>query len=287
MGRRETLKGPAIPDLTQPTIFVSQHAFLALGMGCPLSDIALKYPVSGHPLPDPPSRNPEKYEATGYRLVEDIVPADLVDQLCALQLEGEENREGILLQGHNQGGGRRQTAPGTVNKWLPSELKWPLLRNSADLFQVLDDFGGQGAPVGGTEGGPPLDGLSMAAPRFHAYVAGADTRVVFISLQDDPQKKTLQIAPGTSHGYHTSNTWHVVQQKRGGVLLMDGRLIHCGAGRPGRTIFFPFVPEKFRTPPNVVEPENVPDLMFVEPEVPEVGEAEEDPPPPPRNLFGQ
>ena len=83
---------------------------------------------------------------------------------------------------------------------------------------------------------------------------------------------------GTSHGYHTSNTWHVVQQKRGGVLLMDGTLIHRGAGGPGRTIFFPFVPEKFRTPPNVVEPEDVPDPMFVEPQVPRVGEAEEDPP---------
>ena len=45
---------------------------------------------------------------------------------------------------------------------------------------------------------------------------------------------------------------------------MDGTLIH-------------FVPERFRTPPNVVEPENVPELMFVEPEEPEVAEAEEDP----------
>ena len=48
-------------------------------------------------------------------------------------------------------------------------------------------------------------------------------------------------------------------------------------GRAGR-FFFPFVPERFRTPPNVVEPENVPDLMFVELEEPEVAEAEEDPP---------
>ena len=59
---------------------------------------------------------------------------------------------------------------------------------------------------------------------------------------------------------------------------MDGTLIHSRAGRRGRTIFSPFVPEKFWTPPNLVEPENVADLMFVEPEVPEVGEAEEDPP---------
>ena len=59
---------------------------------------------------------------------------------------------------------------------------------------------------------------------------------------------------------------------------MNGTLFHRGAGGPRRTIFFPFVPGKFRTTPNVVEPENVPDLMFVEPGVPEVGEAEEDPP---------
>ena len=61
VGRRETLKGSAIPDLTEPTIFVTQDAFLALGMGCPSPDIAVKYPVLRHPLPDPPSRTPEEY----------------------------------------------------------------------------------------------------------------------------------------------------------------------------------------------------------------------------------
>ena len=40
VGRRETLKGPAIPDLTQPTICVTQDAFFALGMGCPSPHIA-------------------------------------------------------------------------------------------------------------------------------------------------------------------------------------------------------------------------------------------------------
>ena len=65
VGRREALKAPAIPDLTQPTIFVTQDAFFALGMGCPSPDIAAKYPVSRHPLPDPPSRTPEEYEAIG------------------------------------------------------------------------------------------------------------------------------------------------------------------------------------------------------------------------------
>ena len=106
VGRREALKGPAIPDLTQPTISVTQEDILALGMGCPSPNIAVKYPVSRHPLPDPPSRTPEEYEATGYRLVEDILPGDLVDRLCAVHLDGEENWEDILLQGHHQGGGR-------------------------------------------------------------------------------------------------------------------------------------------------------------------------------------
>ena len=87
VGRRETLKGPAIPDLTQSTISVTRDAFFALGMGCPSPNIAMKYPVSRHLLPDPPSRTPEEYEATGYRLVEDIVPGDLVDQLCAVHLK--------------------------------------------------------------------------------------------------------------------------------------------------------------------------------------------------------
>ena len=125
VGQRETLKGPSIPDLTQPTMFVTQDEFFALGMGCPSRDIAVKYPVSRHPLPDPPSRTPEEYEATCYRLVEDVLPRHLVDQLCAVHLEGDENWEDILLHGHNQGGGRRQSAPGTVNKWLSSAIMYP------------------------------------------------------------------------------------------------------------------------------------------------------------------
>ena len=94
----------------------------------------------------------------------------------------------------------------------------------------------------------------MAATHVMLTLRGAaDTRVVFISLHDDPRDKSLQIAPGTSHGYHTSNMWHVVDQKRGSFLLMDATLIHLGGGGPGRTIFFFFVPERFRTPPNMVE----------------------------------
>ena len=265
--------------MTQPTICVTQDDFFALGMGCPSPDISVKYPVSRHPLPDPPSRTPEEYEATGYRLVEDILPGDLVDQLCALHLEGEENWEDILLQGHNQGGGRRQTAPGTLDKWLPSDIKWRLLRILADLFPVLDDLVNREPRLVERMDAPPWRGYQWPHRDFMLTLRGApDTSVVFVSLQDDPPKKSLQIAPGTSHGYHASNTWHVVQQKRGSVLLMDGTLIHRGAGGPGRTIFPPFVPEKFCTPAIVVEPENVPDLMFVEPEELEEEEAEEDPP---------
>ena len=59
--------------------------------------------------------------------MKDILPPDLVDEFCALRLEGEDNWEDILLQGHNQGVGCRQTAPGKVNKWLRPECKWRLL----------------------------------------------------------------------------------------------------------------------------------------------------------------
>ena len=76
-------------------------------MGCPSPDIAVKYRVWRHPLPDSPSRSPREYDAATYRLSEDVLPPDLIDALCARYLEGDENCEDVLLQGHNQGGGRR------------------------------------------------------------------------------------------------------------------------------------------------------------------------------------
>ena len=174
--------------------------------------------------------------------------------------------------------------PGMVNKWFRPELKWRLLHILADLFPLLDDLEDREPLLVDRKEAPPWRGYQWPHRNFMLTLQGAaDTRVVFISLRDDPPKKSLQIAPWASHGYHTSNTWHVVRQKRGGVLLMDGTLIHRGAGGLGRTIFSPFVPEKFCTPANVVEPQNVPALMFVEPEVPEVGVVEGDP----SNLFGQ
>ena len=60
VGGRETLKGLAILDSTQPTIFVTQDTLFALGMSCPLPHIAVKYPMSRHPLLDPPSRTPKE-----------------------------------------------------------------------------------------------------------------------------------------------------------------------------------------------------------------------------------
>ena len=147
-------------------------------MGCPSPNIAVKYPVSQHPLQDPPSRTPEEYETTGYRLVEDIVPGDLVVQLCALHLEGEENREDILLQGHNQGGGRRQTAPGTVDKWFPSNIKWRLPRILGDLFPVLNDLVDRETrfvermdtpPGGATNGRTAISCLRCAVPRTRGW----------------------------------------------------------------------------------------------------------------------
>ena len=125
----------------------------------------------------------------GYRLVEDVLPGDLVDQLCAVHLEGDENWEDILLQGHNQGGGRRQTAPGTVNKWLPSEIKWRLLRILADLFPVRDDLEDREPRLVERMDAPPWRGYQWPHRDFMLTLRGAaDTRVVFVSLQDDPCK---------------------------------------------------------------------------------------------------
>ena len=76
----------------------------------------MKHPVPRHLLPDPPSSSPEEYEATCYRLLEDILPTEMLDESSGVGLEVEENREDILLQGHNQGGGRRETTPGKLDK---------------------------------------------------------------------------------------------------------------------------------------------------------------------------
>ena len=202
-----------------------------------------------------------------------------MNESCALPLEGEENWENLLLQGHNQGGGRRQTAPGTVNKSLRPELKWRCC-TFGETFSRCQMTWRTGSP-GWWHGRRPPHGWAINGRTVTSCLrCGVPrTRGLFsYPCRMIPQKNLCKLHPGTSRGYHTSNTWHVVLQKRGSVLLMDGTLIHRGAGGRGGTISFPFVPEKFCTPPNVVEPENVPDLMFVEPEVSEVGEAEEDPP---------
>ena len=164
MGRSEALKGPAILDLTQPTAFVTQDRFFALGMGCPSPNIAVKFPVLRHPLPYRPSRSSKEYEAKRYHLLEDVLLADVVDELCALDLEGEENWEDILLHSHNQRGGRRQTAVGTVNKWLPPGTQVAFAAHFGRPFPSARRRGGQGAPVGGSEGGTPMEGLPMAPP---------------------------------------------------------------------------------------------------------------------------
>ena len=140
VGRRETLKGLAVPDLTQPTLFVTQDTFFALGMGCASPYMEVKVPVSRQPLLDPPSMSLEEYEATRYRLLKDVLIADLVDALVALDLEGEEKWEDILLRGDNQGAGRRQTARGTLDKWLPPVLRMRLLHILADLFALLTNL---------------------------------------------------------------------------------------------------------------------------------------------------
>ena len=105
--------------------------------------------------------------------MQDIVPSDPVDQLCALHLEGHENWEDILLQGQNQGGGRRQTALGMLNKWLPSEIKWCLLRILADLFPVLDDLVDRELRLVERMDAPPWRGYKWPHRNFMLTLLGA------------------------------------------------------------------------------------------------------------------
>ena len=49
---------------------------------------------------------------------------------------------------------------------------WRLLHILADLFPVLDDLEDKEPRLVERMDAPPLGGLSMAAPRFHAYIAG-------------------------------------------------------------------------------------------------------------------
>ena len=126
----------------------------------------MKYLVFRHPLPDPPSRSPEEYEATGYRLMGDILPSDLVDELCALQLDGDENSANILLHARNQGDGRQPNDPGKVNKWLPPEIKWRLIRILANVSPSLDDLVDTeplGVLLEGVRRNPPLLGTARTA----------------------------------------------------------------------------------------------------------------------------
>ena len=60
-----------------------------------------------------------------------------------------------------------------MNKWLPSELKWRLLRILADLFQVLDDL---------EDREPRLVERKEGRDFMLTLRAAADARVVFIFL---------------------------------------------------------------------------------------------------------
>ena len=114
-----------------------------------------------------------------------------------------------------------------------------------------------------------------ARGRQRNILAGRSPRKIFANCTGDKPwlPHAELVARGRTKAWQcSSDGWNVDPSSARGA---------CG---PGRTIFCPFVPQKFRTPPNVVEPENVPDLMSVEAEVPEVGEAADDPP---INLFGQ
>ena len=74
-----------------------------------------------------------------------------------------------------------------MNKWLPSEIKWRLLRILADLFPVLDDLEDKEPWLVERMEAPPWWGYQSPHRDFMLTLRGAaDTRVVFISLHDVP-----------------------------------------------------------------------------------------------------
>ena len=81
-----------------------------------------------------------------------------------------------------------------MNKWLPSESKWRLLRILADLFPVLDDLEDREPRLVERMDAPPRRGYQWPHRDFMLTLRGAaDTRVVFVSLQDDPPEKSLRL----------------------------------------------------------------------------------------------
>ena len=105
------------------------------------------------------------------------------------------------------------------------------------FFPVLDDLEDREPRLVERMEAPPWRGYQWPHRDFMPTLRGAaDMWVVFISLQDDPPEKSL-------HEPWLPHVQHVARGPAKAWQLMDGTLIHRGAGRPGRTIFSPFVPE--------------------------------------------
>ena len=83
-------------------------------------------------------------------------------------------------------------APGTLDKWHPPALRWRLLHILAylfHLFPVLRDLEDKEPRLVERTQPAPWRGYQWPHCKFVLTLRGvADTRVVFVSLQDDPRK---------------------------------------------------------------------------------------------------
>ena len=139
-------------------------------------------------------------------------------------MEGEKNWEDILLRGHNQGGGRRQTALGTVDKWLPSDIKWRLQRILRDHFPVLDDLvdreprwwnGWTPPPGGATNGRTASSCLCCGLPRTQGWFS-YPCRMI-------PLKNPCKLDRGQAMATGTTRVQHVAcSPAKAGQCFADG-----------------------------------------------------------------
>ena len=152
-----------------------------------------------------------------------------------------------------------------MDKWFPSNIKWRLLRILGDLFPVLDDLVDREPRLVERMDAPLWRGYQWPHRDFMLTLRGApDTRKIPANCTGDEPW-----LPGVQHV--------ACSPAKAGQCFADGWDVDPSwSWWAGEDDFFPLCAGKIRTPANVVDPENVPDLMFVEPEELEEEEAEED-----------
>ena len=218
----------------------------------------------------PPITINEGFRAVGYRQAFSAVPARLYAQLEAVPTPPPANlKDRIDLQAAGEPCVRTQTQASAVRTWLPQALEEPLLEAAVAAFPELAGLERLAWKL--VERGPsrPWEGYQVPHRDLGLLLRwSVDARTLMVPLDYADAAHSLQIAPGTQHGYHAENLWHVVLQPPRSMLLLGGTTIHRGAGGPGRFIFCAFIPKGKRARMVTVEPENIPDLMWSTPTMP-------------------